>query len=131
MLKFNFKKLKFLRSLKVRIFLIVFIVGLIPSIVTRQAILQNNEERAVSLRTSDVQTQLKILSASFLPLFVKATKALTPLSSLLYLLPQRSPIRKSAALDCCLYFARHGIVQHITFEELQDNRKEIANKNTY
>lgn len=62
MLKFNFKKLKFLRSLKVRIFLIVFIVGLIPSIVTRQAILQNYEERAVSLRTSDVQTQLKILA---------------------------------------------------------------------
>lgn len=62
MLKFNFKKLKFLRSLKVRIFLIVFIVGLIPSIVVRHAILQNYEERAVSLRTSDVQTQLKILA---------------------------------------------------------------------
>lgn len=62
MLKFNFKKLKFMRSLKVRIFLIVFIVGLIPSIIVRQAILQNYEERAVSLRTSDVQTQLKILA---------------------------------------------------------------------
>ncbi|MBO5209917.1 MAG: two-component sensor histidine kinase [Lachnospiraceae bacterium] len=51
-----------MRSLKVRIFLIVFIVGLIPSIIVRQAILQNYEERAVSLRTSDVQTQLKILA---------------------------------------------------------------------
>lgn len=62
MLKFNFEKLKFLRSLKVRIFLIVFIVGLIPCIFMRHAILQNYEERAVSLRTSDVQTQLKILA---------------------------------------------------------------------
>lgn len=62
MLNFNYKKFKFIRSIKVRIFLIVFIVGLIPSIIVRHAILQNYEERAVSLRTSDVQTQLKILA---------------------------------------------------------------------
>lgn len=62
MLKLNFKKLEYLRSLKVRIFLIVFIIGLIPCIAMRYAIVQNYEQRAVSVRTSDVQTQLKILA---------------------------------------------------------------------
>ena len=40
----------------------VFLAGLIPSIIMRYAILQNYEERAVSLRTSDVQAQLRILA---------------------------------------------------------------------
>ena len=62
MLKLNFKKLKYLRSLKVRIFLIVFIVGLLPCIAMRYAIVQNYEQRAVSVRTSDVQAQLKIFA---------------------------------------------------------------------
>lgn len=62
MLKLNFKKLEYLRSLKVRIFLIVFIVGLIPCIAMRYAIVQNYEQRAVSVRTSDVQAQLKIFA---------------------------------------------------------------------
>lgn len=62
MLKINLEKLKFLRSIKIRIFLIVFVVGLIPSTITRYAILKNYEQRAVALRTSDVQTQLKILA---------------------------------------------------------------------
>ncbi len=62
MLKLKFKKLEYLRSLKVRIFLIVFIVGLIPCIVMRYAIVQNYEQRAVSVRTSDVQAQLKIFA---------------------------------------------------------------------
>ncbi|MCM1252930.1 MAG: HAMP domain-containing histidine kinase [Clostridium sp.] len=60
--KLNFKKLEYLRSLKVRIFLIVFIVGLIPCIIMRYMIVQNYEQRAVSVRTSDVQAQLKILA---------------------------------------------------------------------
>lgn len=62
MLKINLEKLKFLRSIKIRIFLIVFIVGIIPCTITRFAILKNYEQRAVALRTSDVQTQLKILA---------------------------------------------------------------------
>ncbi len=62
MLKINFEKLKFLRSIKIRIFLIVFIVGIIPSTITRYAIVRNYEQRAVALRTSDVQTQLQILA---------------------------------------------------------------------
>ncbi len=54
----NLKKLQFLRSLKIRIFLIAFIIGLLSCNMMRYAILQNYEQRAVSLRTSDVQTQL-------------------------------------------------------------------------
>ncbi|MDE7276014.1 MAG: two-component sensor histidine kinase, partial [Lachnospiraceae bacterium] len=60
--KWNFKKLKILRSLKVRLFLILFIVGLIPCSFMRYAILENYEHRAVSVRTSDVQAQLRILA---------------------------------------------------------------------
>lgn len=45
-----------------RLFLILFIVGLIPCIFMRYAILENYEHRAVSVRTSDVQAQLRILA---------------------------------------------------------------------
>lgn len=51
-----------LRSLKTRIFLILLIVGLIPCVSMRYAILQNYEQRAVSVRTSDITTQLRILA---------------------------------------------------------------------
>lgn len=50
------------RSLKVRIFLIISIIGIIPCILIKYGILDNYEERAVSLRTSDVQTQVKIIA---------------------------------------------------------------------
>lgn len=50
------------RSLKTRIFLIISITGIIPCIMIKYAILDNYEERAVSLRTSDVQTQVKIIA---------------------------------------------------------------------
>ena len=62
MLKLNIRKIIFLRSLKTRIFLILFIVGLIPCISMRYAILQNYEQRAVDVRTSDATTQLRILA---------------------------------------------------------------------
>ena len=62
MLKLNFKKTKFLRSLKTRLFLIVFMIGLIPCIAMRYAILQNYEQRAVNVKISDVSTQLRILA---------------------------------------------------------------------
>lgn len=58
----NLKKLQFLSSIKIRIFLIAFIIGLLSCNMMRYAILQNYEQRAVSLRTSDVQTQLNILA---------------------------------------------------------------------
>lgn len=53
---------KILRSLRARIFLIILIVGVIPSVLMRHGIMQNYEERAVALRTSTVQTQLRILA---------------------------------------------------------------------
>ena len=62
LLKLNIRKIIFLRSLKTRIFLILFIVGLIPCISMRYAILQNYEQRAVDVRTSDITTQLRILA---------------------------------------------------------------------
>lgn len=62
LLKLNIRKIIFLRSLKTRIFLILFIVGLIPCISMRYAILQNYEQRAVDVRISDVTTQLRILA---------------------------------------------------------------------
>ncbi|TCL60527.1 signal transduction histidine kinase [Kineothrix alysoides] len=55
-------QLKILKSLKARIFVIVFLIGIIPSFIIRFAILESYEDRAVSLRTSDVQNQLKIIA---------------------------------------------------------------------
>lgn len=62
MLKNKLCNIKILRSLKSRIFLILLIVGLVPCISMRFAILQNYEQRAVSVKISDVSTQLKILA---------------------------------------------------------------------
>lgn len=62
MLKDKLSNLKILRSLKSRIFLILLIVGLVPCISMRYAILQNYEQRAVNVKISDVSTQLRILA---------------------------------------------------------------------
>ena len=57
-----FNKIPGLRSLKFRIFLIILAAGIIPTMFLRYAILQNYEERAVSVRISYVQSQFKILA---------------------------------------------------------------------
>ena len=57
-----FNKIPGLRSLKYRIFFIILAVGIIPTMILRYAILQNYEDRAVSVRISDVQSQFKILA---------------------------------------------------------------------
>ena len=62
MLKDKLRNIKILRSLKSRIFLILLIVGLLPCISMRYAILQNYEQRAVNVKISDVSTQLRILA---------------------------------------------------------------------
>ncbi|MBP3602748.1 MAG: two-component sensor histidine kinase [Lachnospiraceae bacterium] len=54
--------LKIWRSLKVRLFVIIFLIGLIPGIVVRAGIMQSYEDRAVAVRQSDVQNQLKIIA---------------------------------------------------------------------
>lgn len=55
-------KWRIIRSLKFRIFLIILAVGFIPSLILRYGILQNYEERAISVKTSEVRTQFKILA---------------------------------------------------------------------
>ena len=62
LLKNKLRNIKILRSLKSRIFLILLIVGLIPCVRMRYAILQNYEQRAVNVKISDVSTQLRILA---------------------------------------------------------------------
>lgn len=60
--KEQLKKLKIWRSLKVRLFVIIFLVGLLPCLIIKGGILQNYEDRAVAVRQSDVQNQLKIIA---------------------------------------------------------------------
>lgn len=61
-----FKKLiyKFplFRSLKAYIFVLMLIIGIVPGVVIHIGILENYEERAVTLRASDVTTQYKIIA---------------------------------------------------------------------
>lgn len=61
-LEYYFKNFRILRSLKLRLFLILVLVGLIPTTIMRYAFLGNYVERAVHVRTSDVQNQVNILS---------------------------------------------------------------------
>lgn len=55
-------KIKLLRSFKVRIFLIILLAGSIPCLVLRYGILETYTDRAVNLKTSDIQTQGRILA---------------------------------------------------------------------
>ena len=50
------------RSLRARIFFMILLVGILPSILMRQGIVRNYEERAVEQRTQTVQAQLKIVA---------------------------------------------------------------------
>ena len=56
------KKLKFLHSLKFRLFLLMALMGIIPNVVLRAGILASYENRAVSNRSIDVLGQAKMLS---------------------------------------------------------------------
>ena len=55
------KKLLLLRSLQARIFVIILIVGLVPSVLMRYGILEKYEERSVEQRVATVQNQLMII----------------------------------------------------------------------
>ena len=54
--------LKHGHSLKLRLFIIIFLAGIIPCTVLYHVILSNYEDRAVKVRISDVQNQLKIIA---------------------------------------------------------------------
>ncbi len=51
-----------LKSLRVRFFVIVFITGLVSCLVMHAVILDSYESRAVNVKSTEVQTQLKILA---------------------------------------------------------------------
>ena len=55
------KQLLSLRSLQARIFIIVLVAGIVPSVVMRYGILASYEERSVQNRISTVQNQLMII----------------------------------------------------------------------
>lgn len=61
-LKNFMKNIRIWRSLKVRLFIIIFLVGIIPVFIIRAGIMDNYENRAVDVRRSDVQNQLKIIA---------------------------------------------------------------------
>ena len=50
------------KSLKARFFIVVFLTGLVSCLVMRYVILESYEDRAVNVRSGEVQTQLRILA---------------------------------------------------------------------
>ncbi len=57
-----FGKFRWIRSLRVRIFLIVCVVGIVPSIFLRGILLNSYRNRAISVRISEVSNQCTILA---------------------------------------------------------------------
>ncbi len=51
-----------LRSLRARIFMIILVVGIVPSVMMRYGIVNNYEERAVEQRATTVQNQLMVVA---------------------------------------------------------------------
>ena len=61
-IKEQIKRISLLRSLRVRIFLLLIIMGMIPIFITRTTLLRNYEERAVNVKISEVSNQFKIIA---------------------------------------------------------------------
>lgn len=61
-IKSELNKITVLRSLKFRLFFIIMLVGLICCLVMRFGIMQSYFNRALEVRTGDVQNQIKILA---------------------------------------------------------------------
>ena len=55
------KKFKFLRSMKFRLFLLIALIGIVPNYILRFGILASYESRAVSNRSIDILSQVKML----------------------------------------------------------------------
>ena len=58
----NIRRFSVVRSLRMRLFLIIFLVGMIPCGLLHYGILNNYESRAVEVRTEEVNTQLRALA---------------------------------------------------------------------
>ncbi|MDL2300818.1 HAMP domain-containing histidine kinase [Lachnospiraceae bacterium OttesenSCG-928-D06] len=57
------KQIIFLKSLRARLFIIIFIVGTVPSVLMCYGLVENYEESAVSQRTTLVQNQMVIIAS--------------------------------------------------------------------
>ena len=56
------EKIKSLRSLRLRIFVLLLVIGTLPSLIMREVILSSYEARAVAVQSSVVQNQMKIIA---------------------------------------------------------------------
>lgn len=61
-IKNQINKISILRSLRIRIFLLLMVMGMIPGFITKTALLHNYEERAVNVKISEVSNQFKIIA---------------------------------------------------------------------
>ena len=56
------QKFSVVKSLRMRLFIIIFVVGLVPCVLLHYGILTNYETRAVEVRTEEVETHLRALA---------------------------------------------------------------------
>ena len=61
-IKKRMNQITLFRSLRIRIFLLLILVGLVPGHLTRKVLLKNYEERAVNVKISEVSNQVKIIA---------------------------------------------------------------------
>ena len=56
------KRLRLYRSFRIRIFILMLVIGILPTVVVQNGILQNYETRAVNVRTTEVSNQLMVIA---------------------------------------------------------------------
>ena len=56
------KKLRLYRSFRIRIFILMLIIGIVPTAILQAGIMDNYETRAVSVRTNEVSNQLMVIA---------------------------------------------------------------------
>ena len=61
-MKGQIAQITLIKSLRVRIFLLLLVMGMIPSVIDRNTLLNNYEERAVNVKISEVSNQFKIIA---------------------------------------------------------------------
>ena len=61
-MKGQIAQISLIKSLRVRIFLLLLVMGMIPSVIDRNTLLNNYEERAVNVKISEVSNQFKIIA---------------------------------------------------------------------
>ena len=62
----HIRELRVFRSFRMRIFLLMLIIGIVPIIIVQSAILNNYETRAVSVRKDEVSNQLMVIATHLL-----------------------------------------------------------------